>query len=131
MSVSSEVLHRRARAIRSRAAVQRWEVKQLEHAGGVWFRLARLLAYARRAWAISEADAESLTSAGLSPHPTGLELEPPRRVFWVAEEDLALLPSAREVPLRASPELLAHRALALLPFEPEAPRRRSAVDSVG
>jgi hypothetical protein len=60
VSVSSERLHRRLRSLRLRAAVRRWELQQLEHAGGAWFRLARLLAFARSAWAVDEADVASL-----------------------------------------------------------------------
>jgi hypothetical protein len=117
LKASVEVLQRRLRAIRSRAAVRRWEIRQLGHSGGAWFRLQRLLAYAETAWAIGEADAETLIAAGHAPEPAGLELEPPRRYFVVDEAALAGLPSAREVPLRASPELLACRTLALVPFE--------------
>lgn len=117
MSASSEALHRRVRAIRSRAAVRRWEMRQLEHAAGAWFRLARLLAYASSAWAITQADADKLVAAGHSPDPAGVELEPPRKIFFVSEEELDALRSAREVPLRASPELLGYRTLALVPFE--------------
>lgn len=117
MKAPVEGLQRRLRAIRSRAAVRRWEIRQLGHAGGAWFRLQRLLAYAETAWAISDADAEALIAAGHSPEPAGLELEPPRRYFVVDEAALAGLPSAREVLLQASPELLACRTLALVPFE--------------
>ena len=125
MKASVEVLQRRLRAIRSRAAVRRWEIRQLGHSGGAWFRLQRLLAYAETAWAISDADAEVLIAAGHSPEAAGLELEPPRRYFVVDEAALAGLPSAREVPLRASPELLACRTLALVPFEGLHPHRGS------
>ena len=117
MSASSEVLHRRLRELRSRAAIRRWEMRQNAHAGGAWYRLARLLTYARGAWSLSDADAERLIAAGHAPHPHGLELEPPRRVFVVTEETLAVLPSARDVPLVSSPELLACRNLALVPFD--------------
>ena len=112
-----ESLHARAGAIRSRALVRRWEMRQLGRAAGVWFRLGRLLAFSRSAWALSDSDAETLVAAGHSPHPVGLELEPPRRFFVIAEEQLASLASAREVPLRASAEILGCRTLALVPFE--------------
>ena len=112
-----ESLFARAGAIRSRALVRRCEMRQLGHAAGVWFRLGRLLAFARSAWALSEGDADLLFAAGHSPHPVGLELEPPRRLFIIAEEKLASLASAREVALRASPEILGCRTLALVPFE--------------
>ncbi len=117
MSGSMDSLHARAGAIRSRALVRRWEMRQLGRAAGVWFRLGRLLALSRSAWALSDSDAERLVAAGCSPHPVGLELEPPRKLFVIAEEQLASLASAREVPLRASAEILGCRALALVPFE--------------
>jgi hypothetical protein len=113
LKASAESLHRRVREIRSRAAVRRWETRQLDHAAGAWFRMQRLLAYARTAWAISDSDAEGLISAGHPLEPAGLELEPPRRIFVVDEAQLAGLTSATE----ASPELLAFRSLALVPFE--------------
>ena len=125
MKASHEGLQRRLRAIRSRAVVRRWEIRQLRHAGGAWYRVQRLLAYAETAWAISDADAEALIAAGHSPEPAGLELEPPRRYFVVDEAALAGLPSAREVLLQASPELLACRTLALVPFEGHHPHRGS------
>lgn len=124
MNAASEALQRRVREIRSRAAVRRWEMRQLDRAGGSWFRVARVLTYTRRAWAIGPADVEALLAAGYAPHSAGLDLEPPRKLFLVSEERVASLQSARPVELRASPELLAHRALALVPFpglEPDRP----------
>lgn len=117
MTASSQALHRRVREIRARAAVRRWELRQLAHAGGAWFRLQRLLAGARSAWAIGEADAEGLVAAGHAPEPAGLAVQPPRRFFLVSEARLASLPSARRVPLVASPELLGYEVLALVPFD--------------
>lgn len=125
MRASTDVLSLRLRDLLARAEARRWEIRQLGHAGGAWYRLQRLLAYAETAWAISDADAEALIAAGHSPEPAGLELEPPRRYFVVDEAALAGLSSAREVPLRASPELLACRTLALLPFEGLHPHRGS------
>src|SRR5262245_51594625 len=124
MRSSLASLHARANAIRSRALVRRWEMRQLGRAAGVWFRLGLLLALSRSAWTLSESDAEILLKAGHSPHPVGLELEPPRRLFVVTEEQLASLTSAREVPLRASTELLGYRILALVPFEGLDPNRQ-------
>lgn len=108
----------RANAVRSRAAVRRWEIRQLDHAGGVWYRLTRRLALSRRAWSISDEDAAVLLARGFRPDRAGLGLEPPRRHFVIAEEEVAALPSAREVPLQTSAELLACPNLALVPFAP-------------
>jgi hypothetical protein len=117
LKASTEALHRRLREIRSNAAIRRWEARQRDHAAGAWFRVQRLLAYSRTAWAISDADAERLVASGHSPDPAGLELEPQRRYFVVDETTLKGLTSAREVALQASPELLACRTLALVPFD--------------
>jgi hypothetical protein len=117
VSLSTAPLHRRLRSLRSRAAVRRWELRQLEHASGAWFRLARLLAFARSAWAIDETDVASLVATGYRPDAAGLDLEPPRRIFVIDEGCLRGLPSARRVALQATPELLAHPALALIPFD--------------
>jgi len=116
VNAASEALQRRVRELRSRAAVRRWEMRQLDRAGGAWFRVARVLAYARRAWTISEEDTATLLAAGHVPDRAGMELEPPRRLFFLSEEQVASLSSARPVKLTASPDLLAHRALVLVPF---------------
>jgi hypothetical protein len=99
--------------------VRRWELRQLDHAGGVWHRLTRRLAVSRRAWSISDDDASSLLAQGHQPDPAGLALEPPRRFFVVSEADVASLPSAREVRLEASAELLGHSNMALVSFAAE------------
>jgi hypothetical protein len=92
-------------------------MRRLDRAGGVWHRLARLLAVSQSAWAIDEGEAELLLAEGVSAHPVGFELEPPLRLFVVTGEQVARLSSARQVPLRSSPELLRHRHLALVLFE--------------
>ncbi len=111
-------LHARVREIRARAAIQRYEIRQMKYAGGVWFRLQRLLTFSRQAWTISDADARGLMAAGHEPHPAGLELEPPRRFFILREDgEVTSLRSAREVPLHASTELLVAPAVALVLFK--------------
>ena len=54
MSGSTEKLHERVRALRARAAIQRWEIRQRGHAAGSWFALQRLFALSGRAWIISD-----------------------------------------------------------------------------
>ena len=117
MSEGIERLRQRVRSVRSRALVRRWELGQLNLAAGAWYRLARRLTLSRRAWAISDEDADRLQRAGHHPDPVGNELDPPRRLFVVREEHLSGLGEAREVALRSSSELLAHRNLALVPFD--------------
>lgn len=116
MSAPADRLAARLRQVRSRAAVRRWELRQLDHARGSWHRLVRCLALARSAWAIGDADAAALEARGLEPEPAGLAFEPPRRIFLVSDAELASLPSARPIALQVSAELLAEPNLALVPF---------------
>jgi hypothetical protein len=117
LSRPAERLAARARAVRSRALVRRWELRQLRHAAGAWYRLARLLALTQRAWAITDADAEELVAAGYQAQPVGLAFEPPLRLFVTSDEQARALPGAREIALQASPQLLTYRNLALVPFD--------------
>ena len=116
MSGSTASLHERVREIRARAAIQRWEIRQRGHAAGSWFALERLFALSRRAWILSAEDAEALVAAGYEPHPAGLALEQPRRIFIVRPSDIPSLAGAREIALRSSVELLLAPAIALVPF---------------
>ena len=111
-----ERLKARATAVRSRVAVRSWEMRQLDHAAGAWYSLARRLALTRRAWVISDEDAAALMARGHEPDPAGLRFEPPRRLLVVDEREIDSLPAAREIVLQASPELLACRNLAVVPF---------------
>jgi hypothetical protein len=116
MTAHLERLAERARAIRSRAAVRRWELRQLHHAAGAWHRLSRRLALTRRAWVIDDDVATALLAAGQAPDPAGLAFEPPLRWFVLSDAHVRTLAGAREIALQASPELLACRNLALVPF---------------
>ena len=118
MSPSTARLHERARALRARAAIQRWEIRQRGHAAGSWFALERLFALSRRAWILSAQDAEVLVAAGYVPDPAGLALQEPRRIFIVRFDEIASLAGAREISLRSSVELLLAPAIALVPFAP-------------
>ena len=103
----------RVRRIRERAVIRAWEYRQREHAGGVWFRLRRVLVDAARAFVITEADADQLEQLGALPVPVGCELSPAKRLFSVTPEQLETL-TAREVPVRLTAELLRATALALV-----------------
>lgn len=109
-----DALERRARLARSRALVRRWEYRQRDHAKGVWFRLARLLAGAREVWAISEEQAERLRNQGFRPESVGEELWPPKAIFVVSADRLE---EGRALPVRIGPEFLAARNIALVPFD--------------
>jgi len=118
VSVSIARLHERVRALRARAAIQRWEIRQRGHAAGSWFALERLFALSRRAWILSAQDAEALVTAGYEPYPAGLALEKPRRIFIIRSDEIASLAGAREISLCSSVELLLAPAIALVPFAP-------------
>jgi hypothetical protein len=120
--MTAEKLHARLRAIRARVAIQRYEARQTNHAAGVWFRIQRLLAFSSRAWVINDDDARSLMAAGRQPHPSGLELEPPRRFFVLREEEAVSLASAHEIAVQSSAEMLVAPALALVLFDGIDPR---------
>jgi hypothetical protein len=106
----------RLQEVRSRAAIRRWELRQLDQSRGSWDRVTRCLARARSAWTISDADAVVLIAAGREPEPAGLELDPPRRYWFISQDELPSLPSARPIALQVSTELLAAQNLALVPF---------------
>ncbi len=113
----SESLHRRARDIKARALVRSFEYRQRNQAGGVWFRLRRILVDARQAWTIPEQEAARLLAEGLRPEAVGAELEPPKAILFVPLERLQAVPDRVELPLRLGPELLAARWIALVRFE--------------
>jgi len=88
----------------------------LRHARGVWFRLRRVLTFAREAYALPREEAERLMAEGHRPDPVGRELEPPRIVLFVPAERVAELASARPLAVRLSADLLSAECLVLVPF---------------
>jgi hypothetical protein len=109
-------LHARARKIRERELILKWEYRQRDHAKGTWFRLRRALVDAAEAWVIGPEDAVRLAAAGVVPLSVGGELDPPKRIFVVQVETLSALPSRRQIPVRLSVELLKAADIALVPF---------------
>jgi hypothetical protein len=107
---------RRARDVKSRASVRRWEYRQRNLSKGTWIRLARTLADAREAWLLSEADALRLEADGFVHEPVGEQLEPAKRILFVPEAHLAELESRRALPIHLGPELLGARFIALVRF---------------
>lgn len=114
--MNSDRLHRRLRQIHARAAIRRWEVRQVRHAHGVWFRLEQLLAGTRCALAISSEKVLILRMSGFEPHPIGAELEPPKSLFVVPEERLPSSIEGADVPLQDKQQILLAPALVLIPF---------------
>lgn len=105
-------LEARLKELKARVAIRDFNYRQRNHAAGVWFRVGRVLTSTERAYAIDEADAARLGD----PEPAGLELQPPKRLFFVGGEQLASLPSRREIPVRLGPEMLAARCVAFVGF---------------
>lgn len=106
-------LQARLRDLQVRVAIRDFNCRRRNTAAGVWFRVGRLLTAAERAYAISDADA---TTLGI-PEPAGLELQPPKQIYFVTKERLASLASRREIPVRFGPEMLAARNVALVRFD--------------
>lgn len=118
-------LERRLRALRSRVLVRAWGHRQRRHAGGVWFRLRRVLAEASEAYTLPGEEARRLVAEGHTPEPVGLDLEPPKLVLFVPAARVAQIASARPLVVRLSAELLAAECLALVPFVAGASATRS------
>jgi hypothetical protein len=107
---------RRLRELRARVLVRSFDHRQRRHARGVWFRLRRVLAFAREAYALPREEAERLMAEDHRPDPVGQQLEPPRIVLFVSADRVAQIPSARPLSVRLSAELLSAECLALVPF---------------
>jgi hypothetical protein len=121
--MAAEALQRRLREIRGRRAVREREYRERNHAGGVWFRLRRLLAYAAEVYAIPIADAERLVAEGVAFDPTGADLEPPVRIAFVSKQRAERIGDRTAVPFRLGAVLLLARAIVLVPFDDIGPPR--------
>jgi hypothetical protein len=110
-------LQRRARGVRARALVRRWEYRQRHHAAGVWFRLRLLLTGAREALPLSEDEVRMLVGEGYTPDPAGADIAPARVLLVVDDGRARQLPPRPALPLRLGPEFFAAPAIALVPFE--------------
>ena len=114
------IQERRLRELRSRVLVRAFDHRQRRHAGGVWFRLRRVLADAREAYVISADEASRLIAEGHRPEPVGRELAPPRVILVVPPERVARIASARPLAVHLNAEMLSAECLALVPFEEKA-----------
>ena len=70
----SATLERRVRQYRSRMLIRAFDYRQRHHAGGVWFRLRRLLAGTSQAYLVSENEADLLRQEGFRVEPVGREI---------------------------------------------------------
>lgn len=112
-----ERMEARARAVRARATVRRWEYRQRNHAAGAWFHLRRVLADAKAAYAVSDEEASQLVADGYRPEACGRELSPEKLILFVDEARLPSLQSRRAIPLALGPDLLTATAVILLAFD--------------
>jgi hypothetical protein len=107
--------------------VRAFDYRQRRHARGVWFRLRRVLTFAKEAYALPIGEANRLVAEGYRPEAVGRELEPTRVILFVPVERVAEISKARPLAVRLSAEVLSAECLALVPFEPAgdpgAPRR--------
>jgi hypothetical protein len=103
-------LHR----MHERSLIRAWEHRQRSSSKGVWYRFQRVPVDAAEAWIIDEADADVLEARRHIPHPVGRELDPPKRLFFLAENELEAVPHRRQVLVRLHSELLLARSMAFL-----------------
>ncbi len=116
-SAALERMHARARAVRTRSAIRRWQYRQRHLAAGVWYRLRRVLAGASTGYAIAVEDAHRLRAEGYELEACGAEIEPPKLLLFVDEARLESVASRRPIPIALGPDFLAAPAVALVPFE--------------
>jgi hypothetical protein len=119
-------LERRAEAFRSRIRVRAWEFRQLAGSKGTWFRLRRLLAGARDAYAVDAAAIEELLAEGHAREPVGDELEPPRSYVVVSADRASRIATKRPLRVRLSAELLGSPNVVLVPFDLDAKTSQEA-----
>lgn len=117
MTTPNEKLEARVKAIRARATIRAWEIRQHAHARGAWFEIERLFALTSRAWVLSEADVQTLLKAGRRPDDSGLRLQPPRRFFVIEPGEVATLSDASEIEVALSSDIVSRPSLALVLFD--------------
>ena len=112
-----ERMRARAHAVRTHAQVRAWKYRQRNLAAGVWFRLRRMLADAKAAYAISDEDAGRLLAEGYEPAACGREVVPAKDVVFVDERRLDRVESRRLIPVDLGPAFLAASTIALVRFD--------------
>jgi hypothetical protein len=112
-----ERMRARARAVRTRAEIRRWEYRQRDLAAGVWFRLRRVLADAKSAYAISGDDAALLVAEGFALEACGADLAPEKTILFIDEGRLSRVASRRPIAVGLGPDFLQARAIALTRFD--------------
>jgi hypothetical protein len=117
MDSALERMQARARAVKTRVLVRRWQYRQRDLAAGVWFRVRCVLARARAAFVITDDDARRLVADGCRPEPCGLELSPEKTIVFLDADRVARLDAPRPIPVSLGPEFLAARAIVLVTFD--------------
>lgn len=112
-----ERMRARARAIRVHAQVRAWKYRQRNLAAGVWFRLRRVLAHTKAAYAISDEDAGRLLAEGYEGEACGREIAPAKTMVFVDERRLGRLESRRPIPVNLGPAFLTATTVALVRFD--------------
>ena len=111
-----KTLAQRAESMRSRLRVRAWEFRQQRGSKGTWYRLRRMLARARDAYAVSDETMTTLHAEGFAPEPVGAELEPARRYVFVPPERIEAISERRPLRVRLSAELLGAPNVVLVAF---------------
>lgn len=112
-------LEARAKAARTAALVRQWRYRQRHLAAGVWFKLRRVLASAKAAYAISDGVAQQLLDEGYRAESCGKELAPEKTLLFVDERRVSTIASRRELRVGLGPEVLAAPIIVLVPFDDE------------
>ena len=110
-------MHDRAKEVRARAAVRRWDYRQRNLAAGVWYRLRRVLADAKAAYVISDDDARLLIAEGYAPEACGGRVTPEKTIGFVDEARLLRVASRRPIRVALGPDFLTATAVALVAFD--------------
>jgi hypothetical protein len=113
-----ESMARALKEHKQRVLIRAWELRQLEHAKGAWFRLRHALALSEAVYAIDEDAARSLEQKGYGSLPVGREFSPPKRLFVVAAGQLSSELASRPLRIRLDAALLGERNLVLVPWQP-------------
>ena len=110
-------LRRRAERVKVRRRVRSWEYRQRDLAAGVWFRLRRVLADAKEAYAISEDEARRLVLEGYAAEACGQEISPNKALVFVDQERLTAIEGRTAIRVGLGEDFLGAPAVALLAFD--------------
>jgi hypothetical protein len=112
-----EAMLRKLKDHKKRVMIRRWEMRQIEHAKGTWYRLRRALAMTAAVYAIDDQQADALEHAGYASLPVGDELAPPKRLFQLTEQALDPALTRRPLRVKLDASLLGERNLVLVPWK--------------